>query len=158
MKFSMIFEAQLEDGTAERERATIQDCVDQAVFAEKMGFDGVWAVEHHSLVEYSHMPAPEIFLTAVPEGDGVRVSVRDSGPGVPAALMTKIFDPFFTTKDVGEGTGLGLAISQRIVRSHGGRIELGPSEPGRGAEFIVWLPLVPPAELPPRDPPKDPAA
>jgi alkanesulfonate monooxygenase SsuD/methylene tetrahydromethanopterin reductase-like flavin-dependent oxidoreductase (luciferase family) len=65
VKFSMIFEAQLEDGTAEREQATIQDCVDQAVYAEKMGFDGVWAVEHHSLVEYSHMPAPEIFLTAV---------------------------------------------------------------------------------------------
>ncbi len=65
MKFSMIFEAQLEDATPEREHATIQDCVEQAIYAEKMGFDGVWAVEHHSLVEYSHMPAPEIFLTAV---------------------------------------------------------------------------------------------
>jgi alkanesulfonate monooxygenase SsuD/methylene tetrahydromethanopterin reductase-like flavin-dependent oxidoreductase (luciferase family) len=65
VKFSMIFEAQLEDATAEREHATIQDCVEQAIFAEKMGFDGIWAVEHHSLVEYSHMPAPEIFLTAV---------------------------------------------------------------------------------------------
>jgi len=61
----MIFEAQLEDATPEREHATIQDCVEQAIYAEKMGFDGVWAVEHHSLVEYSHMPAPEIFLTAV---------------------------------------------------------------------------------------------
>src|SRR3984893_10730429 len=61
----MIFEAQLENATPEREHATIQDCVDQAIYAEKMGFDGVWAVEHHSLVEYSHMPAPEIFLTAV---------------------------------------------------------------------------------------------
>jgi alkanesulfonate monooxygenase SsuD/methylene tetrahydromethanopterin reductase-like flavin-dependent oxidoreductase (luciferase family) len=65
MKFSMIFEAQLENGTPEREHATIHDCVEQAVFAEQMGFDGIWAVEHHSLVEYSHMPAPEIFLTAV---------------------------------------------------------------------------------------------
>jgi len=65
MKFSMIFEAQLEDATPEREHATIHDCVEQAVFAEEMGFDGIWAVEHHSLVEYSHMPAPEIFLTTV---------------------------------------------------------------------------------------------
>jgi len=65
---------------------------------------------------------------------------------VPPDLTTKIFDPFFTTKDVGEGTGLGLAISQRIARSHGGRIELAAAEPGRGAEFIVWLPLEPPAE------------
>ena len=79
----------------------------------------------------------------------MRVSVRDSGPGVPAELTTKIFDPFFTTKDVGEGTGLGLAISQRIVRSHGGRIELAPAAEGRGAEFLVWFPLDPPAEPPP---------
>ena len=93
-------------------------------------------------------PGGEIYLTAVPDGEGVRVSVRDTGPGVPPELTTKIFDPFFTTKDVGEGTGLGLAISQRIVRSHGGRIELGAGEPGAGAEFIVWLPLEPPAEAP----------
>ena len=93
-------------------------------------------------------PGGEIFLRARPEGDGVRVSVRDTGPGVPAELASKIFDPFFTTKDVGEGTGLGLAISQRIVRSHGGRIELTPPQPGRGAEFVVWLPCQPPAENP----------
>jgi alkanesulfonate monooxygenase SsuD/methylene tetrahydromethanopterin reductase-like flavin-dependent oxidoreductase (luciferase family) len=65
MKFSMIFEAQLEYPTPEREHQTIHDCVEQAIFAEEMGFDRVWAVEHHSLLEYSHMPAPEIFLTAV---------------------------------------------------------------------------------------------
>ena len=65
MKFSMIFEAQLEYPTPEREHATIRNCVEQAMFAEEMGFDRVWAVEHHSLLEYSHMPAPEIFLTAV---------------------------------------------------------------------------------------------
>jgi two-component system NtrC family sensor kinase len=91
-------------------------------------------------------PGGTIFLDARPEAEGVRVSVRDTGPGVPAELATKIFDPFFTTKDVGEGTGLGLAISQRIVRSHGGRIELSPGPPGAGAEFVVWLPRVPPLE------------
>jgi signal transduction histidine kinase len=91
-------------------------------------------------------PGGTIFLDARPDSAGVRVSVRDTGPGVPAELATKIFDPFFTTKDVGEGTGLGLAISQRIVRSHGGRIELSPTPPGAGAEFVVWLPRVPPPE------------
>ena len=65
MKFSMIFEAQVEFGTPDVERQAIRNCVDQAIYAEEMGFDGVWAVEHHSLVEYSHMSAPEIFLTAV---------------------------------------------------------------------------------------------
>jgi PAS domain S-box-containing protein len=92
-------------------------------------------------------PGGEIFIEARPLADGISLSVRDTGPGVPLELQGKIFDPFFTTKDVGEGTGLGLAISQRIVRSHGGRIELAPADPERpgGAEFIVWLPCVPPA-------------
>src|SRR5581483_7096678 len=90
-------------------------------------------------------PGGEIFIEAWPLAEGVSVSVRDTGPGVPPELAGKIFDPFFTTKDVGEGTGLGLAISQRIVRSHGGRIELVPPDPNRvGAEFIVWLPREPP--------------
>ena len=65
MKFSMIFEAQLADPTAEHEHQVIHDCVEQAVFAEEMGFDRIWAVEHHSLKWYAHMSAPEIFLTWV---------------------------------------------------------------------------------------------
>jgi alkanesulfonate monooxygenase SsuD/methylene tetrahydromethanopterin reductase-like flavin-dependent oxidoreductase (luciferase family) len=65
MKFSMIFEAQVEYGTPDVERQAVLNCVEQAVFAEEVGFDAVWAVEHHALVEYSHMSAPEIFLSAV---------------------------------------------------------------------------------------------
>src|SRR4051794_3319984 len=65
MKFSMIFEAQVEYGTPDVERETIRNCVEQAVYAEEVGFDGIWAVEHHTLMESSHMSAPEIFLTAV---------------------------------------------------------------------------------------------
>jgi alkanesulfonate monooxygenase SsuD/methylene tetrahydromethanopterin reductase-like flavin-dependent oxidoreductase (luciferase family) len=65
VQFSMIFEAQVEFGTPDVERQAIRNCIEQAVFAEEMGFDGVWAVEHHALVEYSHMSAPEVFLAAV---------------------------------------------------------------------------------------------
>lgn len=65
MKFSMIFEAQLAHPTPERERRLIHDCIDQAVLAEDVGFDRIWAVEHHALKWYAHMSAPEIFLTAV---------------------------------------------------------------------------------------------
>jgi alkanesulfonate monooxygenase SsuD/methylene tetrahydromethanopterin reductase-like flavin-dependent oxidoreductase (luciferase family) len=65
MNFSMIFEAQLSDPTPEREHRLIHDCIEQAVYGEEMGFDGVWAVEHHALKRYAHMSAPEIFLTAV---------------------------------------------------------------------------------------------
>jgi alkanesulfonate monooxygenase SsuD/methylene tetrahydromethanopterin reductase-like flavin-dependent oxidoreductase (luciferase family) len=65
VKFSMIFEAQMNHPTREHERQVIKDCVEQAVFAEEMGFDAIWAVEHHSLRWYAHMSAPEIFLTYV---------------------------------------------------------------------------------------------
>ncbi|MEU6980507.1 MULTISPECIES: LLM class flavin-dependent oxidoreductase [unclassified Streptomyces] len=65
MKFSMIFEAQLVDPTPAREQQVIHDCVEQAVHAEEMGFDRIWAVEHHSLTQYAHMSASEIFLTWV---------------------------------------------------------------------------------------------
>jgi two-component system, NtrC family, sensor kinase len=93
-------------------------------------------------------PGGEIFISVWPLAEGVNVSIRDSGPGVSPEVESKIFDPFFTTKEVGEGTGLGLAISQRIVRSHGGHIELAPRQAGRtGAEFIVWLPKEPPERV-----------
>ncbi|WP_424215099.1 LLM class flavin-dependent oxidoreductase [Streptomyces sp. BI20] len=65
MEFSVIFEAQLADPTVEREHQVIRDCVEQAVLAERVGFDRIWAVEHHSLKWYAHMSAPEIFLTWV---------------------------------------------------------------------------------------------
>ena len=65
LQFSVIFEAQLMNPTAAREHEVIRSCLEQAVFAEEMGFDRVWAVEHHSLSRYAHMSAPEIFLTTV---------------------------------------------------------------------------------------------
>jgi alkanesulfonate monooxygenase SsuD/methylene tetrahydromethanopterin reductase-like flavin-dependent oxidoreductase (luciferase family) len=61
----MGFEVQLTDPTPAREHQLIHDCVAQAVFAEEMGFDRIWAPEHHSLKWYAHMSAPEIFLTWV---------------------------------------------------------------------------------------------
>ncbi len=81
-----------------------------------------------------------IELRSQREGDGVAISIRDTGTGIPARDQARIFDPFFTTKDVGAGTGLGLATSYNIVRRHGGRIDV-TSEPGEGATFKVWLPL-----------------
>jgi two-component system, sporulation sensor kinase E len=70
--------------------------------------------------------------------DGVWVSVADTGGGIPQEQINRIFEPFYTTKK--KGTGLGLMIVQRIVRAHGGRIEL-ESQFGRGTTFRVWLPL-----------------
>jgi alkanesulfonate monooxygenase SsuD/methylene tetrahydromethanopterin reductase-like flavin-dependent oxidoreductase (luciferase family) len=65
VQFSMIFEAQLADPTPEREQRVLRECVEQAVLAEQLGFDRIWAVEHHSLLRYAHLSAPEVFLAYV---------------------------------------------------------------------------------------------
>jgi two-component system NtrC family sensor kinase len=70
----------------------------------------------------------------------IRVSIHDSGPGIPKEIEKKIFDPFFTTKNVGKGTGLGLAISYSIIEKLGGTLRL-ENENGKGASFIITLPL-----------------
>ncbi len=79
----------------------------------------------------------------------VELAVADNGPGVAAELRGRVFDPYFTTKPAGEGTGLGLAMSLNHVRAHDGRLSIETS-PGRGATFVVRLPVVPaPAEAAP---------
>ena len=69
--------------------------------------------------------------------DGVWVSVADTGGGIPQEQITRIFEPFYTTKK--KGTGLGLMIVQRIVRAHGGKIEV-ESRAEQGTTFRIWLP------------------
>ena len=69
------------------------------------------------------------------------IRVRDEGYGIEDKNISRIFDPFFTTKPTGEGTGLGLAVSYGIVKNHGGNISV-ESEPGKGAEFTVMLPVM----------------
>ena len=72
--------------------------------------------------------------------DQIMVSIRDNGPGIPAANLAQIFVPFFTTKPVGKGTGLGLAICYGIIKKMGGDIEVD-SIVGRGTTFRILLPL-----------------
>jgi len=73
-------------------------------------------------------------------GPWAEVRVADTGHGMDAATLTRIFEPFFTTKRIGEGTGLGLSVIHGIVTAHGGDVRVY-SDPGRGTEFMVYLPL-----------------
>jgi len=84
-----------------------------------------------------------ITLGTCQEGDWAKITISDTGTGIPEKIRAKIFDPFFTTKEVGKGTGQGLAIVySAVVDKHGGTIDV-ESEMGKGTTFIIRLPLHP---------------
>ena len=83
--------------------------------------------------------APRITLGSFFDGERIRISVADNGPGVPAALRGQIFEPFFTTLPVGSGTGMGLAVVYEAVLKLGGTLSVADA-PGGGADFIITIP------------------
>jgi two-component system cell cycle sensor histidine kinase/response regulator CckA len=94
----------------------------------------------------------------VPKGSYVRLSIRDTGVGIPPEVLPRVFEPFFTTKPVGRGTGLGLASAYGIVKSGGGFIWV-ESEVGSGTTFTIDLPEVAPVPgASPATPPVTPPA
>ncbi len=90
----------------------------------------------------SECDAPEIRVSAETDGDHVRLSLCDYGPGVPADLRERIFDPFFSSKPAGKGTGLGLPTSWSSMRDMGGHLTLDPESADSGACFVITLPTV----------------
>jgi signal transduction histidine kinase len=70
------------------------------------------------------------------------ISFADTGCGIPAENLGKIFDPFYTTSDRVEGTGLGLSLTRKIVKEHGGTLEV-TSKVGKGTVFLLALPAYP---------------
>ncbi|OGQ87469.1 MAG: hypothetical protein A2512_01070 [Deltaproteobacteria bacterium RIFOXYD12_FULL_56_24] len=71
----------------------------------------------------------------------LKMVVSDTGVGIPSEILPRIFEPYFTTKGKGEGTGMGLAVVHGMVEKHGGAITV-KSEPGKGTDFEIFLPLV----------------
>ena len=69
----------------------------------------------------------------------MRLSVTDTGTGIPADVLPHIFEPFFSTKTAGEASGLGLATCDGIVRRSGGQIDV-TTEAGKGTRFEVLIP------------------
>ncbi len=80
-------------------------------------------------------------VRSVRQNGVIAIEFADDGPGIARENIKKVFDPFFTTKEVGKGTGLGLSMAYGIIKEHGGMIE-AESVPGKGARFIVKLPII----------------
>ncbi len=78
--------------------------------------------------------------------EGIEVIIEDTGKGMTEEVKKRIFEPFFTTKPVGKGTGLGLHVSYKIVKAHKGEIRV-ESEPGKGTQFTIFLPILNEKEL-----------
>jgi signal transduction histidine kinase len=88
-----------------------------------------------------HSPQFIIRIYAEAAHKMVCIEIEDNGPGMDEETRSKVFDPFFTTKPVGVGTGLGLSVSYFIItESHKGTMDV-ISEPGKGATFIIRLPI-----------------
>jgi signal transduction histidine kinase len=73
-------------------------------------------------------------------GKEAKITISDTGKGIPNDELDNIFDPFYTTKEVGEGTGLGLSISYGIIQEHNGRIDV-ESKMGVGTSFKIFIPI-----------------
>ncbi len=84
-----------------------------------------------------------VALESTPEGK-IKITVADTGQGIPERDVPRIFEPFFTSKEAGTGNGLGLMVANGIVKDHGGSMEVR-SEEGRGTEFQIFLPSDRPA-------------
>ena len=87
----------------------------------------------------------EIVIESSHSKNRIRISMADNRPGILKENLSRIFDPFFTTKDVGKGTGLGLSMCYGIVRRHDGEM-WAESVKGKGATFVMELPIVAPVE------------
>jgi two-component system, cell cycle sensor histidine kinase and response regulator CckA len=97
-------------------------------------------VVHISTAAVSQSEVSAMGSEVLPIGDYVRLSVEDSGVGIPKENLSKIFEPFFTTKEMGKGTGLGLSTVYGIVKQSGGFI-FADSKPGAGTRFDIFLPV-----------------
>ena len=100
MKFGIFYEISVpRPWAADTEKKVYDNCIEQAIFADKLGYDYCWAVEHHFLEEYSHCSAPEIFLTAIAArtksirvGHGINVCVPEMNPAIRIAERCAALD------------------------------------------------------------------
>lgn len=111
-----------------------------AVMASQDHLQGLWLNLFMNAIDSIDNSQGMLRVTSRLAGEEVRVAVADNGKGIPSERIGRIFEPFYTTKAPGRGTGLGLSVCHRIVKQHGGNIQV-ESQLGQGSEFTVTLPI-----------------
>jgi PAS domain S-box-containing protein len=97
--------------------------------------------KERSTQDIKNRPSTIRIRTEVNDNESVTIRIIDNGPGMTDEVLHRLFEPFFTTKPVGQGTGLGLSISYKIVvEKHQGQLQCF-STPGKGAEFVISIPI-----------------
>jgi len=114
-------------------RQAVEDILDNAMDAMTSG--GTLSFKTHLLKSHK-FEAGGRFI----KSDALEICIGDTGPGISEDEFKKVFQPFFTTKK--RGTGLGLSLVQKVVKAHGGYV-FAQNLPGKGAEFVIRLPLDP---------------
>ena len=107
--------------------------------------NAIYALNHYdresSPEQIKNEPRTITIASSMLNREWVRISFKDNGPGMTSDVTNRLFNPFFTTKPLGDGTGLGLSISyQIVVEKHGGDLKCF-SQPDRGAEFVIEIPI-----------------
>jgi two-component system NtrC family sensor kinase len=101
---------------------------------------GVWINLLSNALDAMEGDQNELCISTRQQGKEIRVVIADNGSGIPSDKLTRIFEPFYTTKAPGRGTGLGLSVCYRVIKQHGGQIQV-ESKPGLGTHFSVILPI-----------------
>jgi len=110
------------------------------VKASRDHLQGVWINIVMNAIDALDNRAGEISIGTQLVSDELKVTIADSGKGIPPDRVSRIFEPFFTTKSAGHGTGLGLSVCHRIIKQHGGSIQV-ESQLGVGTRLNIFLPL-----------------
>jgi PAS domain S-box-containing protein len=138
----------LEAGAA----AIVGDATQLHQVAMNLCTNALQAMEHGGVLEVALERAGVAQARALSHGNlepgaYVRLTVSDTGSGIPSDVLDRMFDPFFTTKGVGQGTGLGLSLVHGIVADLGGAIDVRTTV-GGGTTFAIWLPIAGEAPVP----------
>jgi alkanesulfonate monooxygenase SsuD/methylene tetrahydromethanopterin reductase-like flavin-dependent oxidoreductase (luciferase family) len=141
VRFSLLLEVQLTDPTPAREQRALLDTVEQGVLAEELGYDGVWAVEHHGLREYSHSSAPEVLLSFIAARTeriaiGHAVTLTPGRYNHPIRVAERI-----ATLDVLSGGRVRWGSGKSASRTEQGSFEIDPDDlDGQWREALDMIP------------------